>query len=269
MKIRILGLVVGVSVLAMWGTACEQPSIDCRALHSGPYAAKYTLISGGMECSGLKGEPIGLQSYYPARADKKNVDLTQSFLVIRPTTLGNLEIEAGDWGDEATVTKAELDAKGSFAVVEPNDNDVCMVPTFSASEVDLKEIPANMDDPENPYPGLPATNVKYEWKDVRLLVSAGAPGNLMEGELTYTENGCTATYSVIALWPTVGCEELDAEGNGTGKPNDKLCDAEPDPQAPYSIPFGSGVNQDFAPKCDPDLLYCVATKTDLIGGRPE
>jgi len=268
MKIRILGLAVGVSALALWGTACEQPGIDCRALHSGPYIAKYTLVSGGPECSGLKGETIGLQSYYPARADKKNVDLEKSFLVVRTATVGNLEIEAASWGDESTITKSELDSTGNFESPDPNDTDTCTVSTLDAAEINVKAIPANMDDPDDMYPGRDATNIKYEWKNVRLLVSPSNPGNLMEADLTYTENGCTATYSVIGLWPTIGCEELDTAGKGTGKPNDALCDDKADPQAPYGIPFGSGISQDVVPRCDPDLLACVATKTDLIPGGP-
>lgn len=281
MKTRMFGLVVGVSALATWVTACDQPRIDCRASR-GTFVAKYELVSGSGACSELVGELIGLQSYYPVNeSDQKTVDLTRSFLVIRSETLGNLNAEATDHGDKSTVKKAELDSTGDFASVDPTDSNICSVAQSTAAEIDTNEIPAVADDPATPeddesYAGLPATNVKYEWKNVRVLASPAAPGNLMEAELTYTENGCSATYSVIGLWPAIGCEEVILVKNdkgllvakGTGKPNDALCDAIPDPQAPYSNPVGSGINQDFVPRCDKDLLFCVATKRDLIDGDP-
>lgn len=267
---------VGVSALATWVTACDQPTIDCRTLHVGPYAAKYTLISGGPECSDLKGERIGLQSYYAPNSDSTNVDLSRSYLAIRPDTLGVIDDEATIWGDEKTVTKSTLSSIGDFASVDPNEKDTCSVPSLSPAEIAINAIPPNMEDPEDLYEGRDATDIRYEWKNVRVLVSPGAPGNLIEADLTYTQDGCTANYSVIALWPTIDCEkrEVMTDMNGkpvvvrTGEPNDDLCDDQADLQAPYGLPTGSGISQDFVPKCDPDLLYCVATKTDLIEGGP-
>lgn len=270
MKIRNIGLVVGVSALAMWGSACDAPTIDCRTLHSGGYIAKYTLVSGGPECSSIPGEVFGLQSYYRATSDRKDVNLDSSFLAIRPEEFGVIKDEADTFGDADTFQTEDLNSLGDFTGVDPNSDGICTVQDPTPAVVSINEIPAN---DEEEYPGRAATNISYTWKDVRVLVTPGAPGNLMEGELTRTQDGCTATFQVIAMWPIIGCEKLneiivdgEAQVEHTGEPNDDLCDDQPDLQAPYGIPVGSGINQDFVPKCDKDLLLCVATKTDLIPG---
>lgn len=270
MKIRNIGLLVGVSALAMWVSACEQPTIDCRTLHVGGYIAKYTLVSGGPECSAIPGEVFGLQSYYRATSDRKAINLDDSFLAIRPQEFGNIKDEANTYGDADTFNTEELNSLGDFTGVDPNSDGICTVQDPSPAVVDINEIPV---DEEDEYEGRAATNISYTWRDVRVLVTPGAPGNLMEAELTRVQDGCSATFQVIAMWPIVGCEKLnetvvdgEPEVEHTGEPNDALCDDQPDLQAPYGIPVGSGINQDFIPKCDKDLLVCVPTKTDLIPG---
>lgn len=256
MKIRNLGLVVGISALAIWGTGCEQGQIDCRVLHT-EFVAKYTFVNGGTECSALYGEFMGLQSYYGATSDQK-LDLSRSLMALRPTELASLLDEAGTFGDDTTVTKADLNATGDFAATEPNDGGACTIASMSAVEVAVNAIPPNEGDPMDPeddYPGREATSIKHEWRDIRLLVSPANPGNLLKAELLYTINGCTATYSVVAMAPVIPC--FDDKG-----PNDALCDGDPDPD--LGIPYGSGISQDFKPKCDATLGVCVPTDTSIL-----
>lgn len=265
MKIRMIGLMLGAGALAVWGAGCEQPTIDCRATR-GSFATKFILTSGSGECSEIKTAIVGLQSYYEKSADANNqVDVTRSSLAIKGgTELVDLVHTLADECGGGEVTTHEF-SEGSFASVDP-ENGICSVPNITASKVVTTEVPAAGDpmDPENicaePFP---AHDVTYEWRNVKVHVSTAGPGNRFEADLTYTDNGCTAQYKVCGVWPVVHCDKLDAEGNAVmgpdGRPagEDKLCDDQPDLEPQYAIPYGSGINKDFNPKCDPDLLVCV------------
>jgi hypothetical protein len=284
MKIRILSLVVGAGALAAWGAGCTQPQIDCRVLH-GAFAAKYTLVSGGMECSDLVGNPdfweIGMQSYTKASEDRQTPDTSTYRLAIRTLEQAVLVDEAATFGGDSAVTKAQLDGVSDFAATEPTE-DICTLTGDISTEVAVTDVAAIPDDPATPdddesYPGLAATTIKYEWKNVRVLSTPSNPGNLMEAELTYTKGACTATYQVIAVAPVIGCTAPPLDENGVPKvddkgdplpdePFDKLCDDQPDPE--YGIGFGSGLSPDVQAKCDKDLGICVATNTALIPGGP-
>jgi hypothetical protein len=260
MRFRILGLIVGVGALAISGPACEQPQIDCRALHTA-FVAKYTLISGDPACSDRIGDVVGLQSYYQPKSDGSGPDRTKAGrLAIRPTEMTDLEGEAGDNGDDTTIVKAELNALGNFKNFEPDETDSCAISDVMTSEIQTNAIPPNggedPDTTDDDYPGRAATSIKHEWRNVRLLVTPANAGNLLKAQLTYTKDGCTAQYNVVAMAPVIGCVGDD------GLPNDALCDDKADVE--LGIPFGSGISQDLAPKCDADLGVCVPTKTDLL-----
>lgn len=268
MKIRNLGLMAGAVALAIWGIGCDQPQIDCRVLH-GDFVAKYTLTSGGPECSGLVGDVIGVQSYYAAASDRKTADLTRSLLAIRAAELPGLVDEAETFGDDTTVTKQEFNAVSDFKATEPDEGNACAVTDTMTAEVSVNAIPANAGDPMDPdddYPGRPATTIKYEWKNVRVLVEPSNPGNMVEAELQYTVNGCSATYNVVAIAPVIDCQIYDENGDGTGMGDNDLCDDKPDPK--YGLSFGSGISPDLKPTCDPNLLLCVGTNTSLLAGNP-
>lgn len=275
MKIRTLGLLLGATALAGWGTGCEQPAIDCRAAR-GSFAAKYVLQNGTGACSELKGDFVGLQSYYPASADNKTVDLSRSLLSVKASRITEMEGEVGaligeGCAEPSAIAKSNLNATGNFTSVDPDGNAVCSVPSSSVSEFQSNEIMPSgdpMDMMNACKDGLPALDIKYEWRNVRVLVSPDAPGTRFEADLTYTENGCSATYKVCGLWPAIGCEKLTLDENGepvgTGEPEQKLCDAVEDPEPPYGIPYGSGINEDFGAVCDPDTLLCVLPQCPIL-----
>lgn len=231
--------------------SCAQPKIDCTTGHGG-FAARYTLEAGanlgaGM-CDPKKGEIIGLEKYNPSQAgDDKTQDLTRAALAIQPGALGEFAIAAEAAG--VPVDRSRVLSVGDFASTTPDDADVCSVPALSPAEID---VPATGMDP--------ATSVRYAWRNVRVRVTPAYPGTQMAADLTLTQDGCTAEYHVLGLWPAVGCEELDENGNGTGQADGSRCDPEARPDAGRAT--GSGINPDFKDvvACDPELLLCVLTE---------
>jgi hypothetical protein len=232
--------------LALVLSGCDQPKTSC-ASGVGGFAAKYTLKPGQEACPDhkgklLQGEILGLSKYNPLKEGEDDVqDLTKASLVIRSQTLGDINVDPA-LKDEAH----EPYSLGDFVSVEPDDDDVCSVPELSVAEQDVPAMGAS-----------PGIHIKYEWSNVRLIVTAAYPGTQMVGDLTYTNNGCTASYSVIGLWPAVSCAGKDAQGNAVADP--ALCDPVADPEAGRAT--GSGINPDLKDRvaCDPDILLCVLT----------
>jgi hypothetical protein len=240
---RLFGSTLALTALLALLPSCEQPKANCTA-GVGAFAAKYTLKPGSKvgdgTCDTLKGEIIGLAKYNPLKEGERTVqDLTKAFLVIRTSKLGGLALAP----EAPAVDDADIVSTGDFVSTTPDDDDVCSVPVLSPAE----------------YQADPATRIKYEWSKVRLLVTTAYPGTQMVGELTYTENDCTASYSVMGLWPGVACEGKNAEGKPSGMPDPALCDPNADPASGRAT--GSGINPDLEERvaCDPELLLCVLT----------
>jgi len=88
----------------------------------------------------------------------------------------------------------------------PSSDNFCEVPTLSVAQVHVPAVTEPSTDPN----GMvvcpsPALDVKYEWSNVRLVVSAAVLGTEFAADLTYTNNGCTAQYRVWAVSPAVTC----------------------------------------------------------------
>ena len=49
-----------------------------------------------------------------------------------------------------------------------------------------------------PLPAEPAVSIRYEFSNVRVYTTASAIGTQLSADLTYTKDGCTATYRVAA-----------------------------------------------------------------------
>jgi hypothetical protein len=256
MKLLLLGAAAG---LAGGLTTCspDQPKILCATAHGG-YAVKYTLVSGTGACAGLKGGIMGVQSYVGG-GDGKMPVFDKPPVAIKPSEIGDL-IDAYAADVEAT----KQNSLGAFADDKPQPDGFCNVGTMSAVTLDLPAIPAKpkpdgmgMTDP------LPAVNVKYELANVKFYVTPSVIGTVMSADLTYTKDGCTATYKVNGLWPNVACERIDSVTGPDGKPMDKPSGM-PQPEAcspcadPENMrPTGSGIGPDIDTVCDPDALLCV------------
>lgn len=236
-------------ILGLAGIACTQPRKACTT-GSGPtpFAAKYTLKQGSKtgtgDCDTLIGEKIGLEKYNPAREDNpEKEDFTKADLAIQSATLGELAGAAADAGVPDQDPNHKLYSLGAFADAMPDDNDVCRVASLSPAEQSIAAIPA---DPDAGTTGQPV-DIKYEWSNVRLYVTARAPGTQMVADLKFTKDGCSASYSVVGVWPAVSCAVVDDGGMATGI-DPSLC-----------TPPGSGINPDFKENitCDKDLKLCV------------
>ena len=274
MKKQVLGLLACAGMLSIFGASCEQPQIDCRSAR-GSFATVYVSRGGGAECSDLGTGITGLQSYYVAAgtADDPKPGYEKSFLAMRAEDMGNLEATYDEVAAECAgadpVSARDLSGKGDFAGVEPT-NDYCSVAAVATTHFASAAIPAagppDPMDPENPCLAdadlLPAIDVKYTWSNVQLEVTSDVQGTRFQADLKYEKDGCSADYTVCGVWPVIGCEKLvlneeTGEVEGTGEPEDKLCDPDPDPEVPYQLSYGSGINSNFGAKCDPTTLLCV------------
>jgi hypothetical protein len=292
---QLFGSTLALAALLSLVPACEQPKAGCTA-GVGAFAAKYTLKPGSKvgqgSCDALKGEILGLLKYNPLKEGETTVqDLTKVSLAIRTNTLGEVAVDCASVAGGGNVACVEdktqvLASIGDFVSTTPDENDVCSVPKLSpaAQQVAMfTTTPAPrtcrydnngtvMEIPR-PLEVHPATNLKYEWSNVRLYVTAAYPGTQMVADLTYTDadSGCTASYSVNGLWPAVSCrvveEVKDADGNltcdkdgnviTTTKLDPALCDPVADPSA--GRPTGSGINPDLKKRveCDTATGLCV------------
>jgi hypothetical protein len=76
-------------------------------------------------------------------------------------------------------------------------------------------------EPPGPFPGQPAQSFRYEWSNLRAKMTKEFPGNVFSADLTITQDGCTASYTVNAVFPAVFCADTPVPA---GQP--------PDPSSP-------------------------------------
>jgi hypothetical protein len=209
--------------LLMTGCNFDQPNAGCIVQDASfaNWFAKYDLKEGQnitADCQDyiLTGESVGVFKFTDPEQPNS------STLTIRPRGLYSRADR--DLGDPYLQT-----AVGHLSD-ETDAQDFCSATDFSAATVH-----ASATDAED------ATDITYQFDNVKVYSAPDAPGTQLTGDLTYTRNGCTAQYTVRAIWPATGC---DPESE---KPAD-LCGE------------GSGINPDFAVQCDPDLGVCVPSK---------
>jgi hypothetical protein len=176
---------------------------------------------------------VGLQKYFSQEPSAPDT------VAIRTDRMGRLAVQYASRVDPASAD--EPYAVGKLAAEAPGPDNFCDVPELAPARLD---VPASST--------AAAQNFVYEWSNLRIYNTPEIPGTQFVADLRYTENGCTAEYSVKGIWPVVGC------GSGTPrKPNDTLCDPYPDFNAGRLR--GSGINPIFPVKCDPVALICVLT----------
>lgn len=235
------------SVLAAAGalaSCTDQPETQCFAALTpyAPFTARYTKVSGD-DC---EDEPtaqfIGVETY--VRNPTHPGDGINS-VALQVQEAGEFLLRAKQADPPVTDAAHKPYALGKFTSKHPNGEDVCTIPTMSVAQVVLPEIPEQTtddgdDEDMDPdvIPAQPAVDVKYEWSNVRVYVTAADVGTQFAADLKYTKNGCTATYKVLAVNAQVSCE-----GEG-GTPDDASC------EGAASANFG-------ALSCDPNLLHCV------------
>jgi hypothetical protein len=230
-------------VAAALSAGCaDQPPVKCTVA-DGALAAKFYLVSGTGACSMIKGDTFGVSAYV---VNPTNPGDGRSKVAIQSQTLGNLRAT----GEAATPPVVDADpahvayALGVFQTVLPGPDGVCTVPALDAAEIKLGDVPMQTFDDGGTNGPQAATDVKYAWSNVRVYVTPAQIGVQLTGELTFTQDGCTASYHVAGLWPNVSCDD------GTMKPDPTLC-----------VP-DNGINPDVQVACDPDLLLCVPAQRD-------
>jgi hypothetical protein len=274
MNKRIMGFVVsavglaGAITLSLSGASCSQPAISCVVGH-GAFYARYTLISStGTGCDKLLGDDIGMSTFLAPNADKSLANYDARSLAVQSSTLGQLRQE---W-EVLQGTDFDRKANKAFALGQyssaPDDDDICYAgganktPALSVAELNLPEVMTE-DKDGNPVT-VPAQHVRQEWRNIRVYVTAGAPGTQAVGEMTYEDvlAGCSATYSFIALYPSVYCgADKDKNPMTPDVVDEDACNPKADPSK--GRVFGSGINPDFKVRCDPEVLHCVLADKSL------
>lgn len=250
--------------LSLTPVACQQPESYCTTAH-GDFASLYKLKSGDATsaCGMLAGDVIGLQTYFAPGGLNGTPKFSEPSMAILPAKLGDLLDRASSYDPPI----ADLDSKhtaislAEFTDSFPDAEDLCEATKFNAGEVSLPElplIPGDVDDPETPdedestpdTPALPATSIRYEWSNVKVIVSANYQGTQFSADLKYTQDGCTAEYEVTGLYPLIGCA-ADIDCCAT----EQDCTTKIDGKTEI-LPL-SGINPDFDVKCNTTLGFCV------------
>ncbi|HEX8698873.1 MAG TPA: hypothetical protein VF815_08550 [Myxococcaceae bacterium] len=236
------------TVAVGWGLAAllsgcqfEQPQAGCVVQDATfrTWYAKYELKEGHTvppACEGvlLRGEPLGVfkftDPYEPGSA----------ILTLRPQGLyGRASRDPGEEPFAQTAVAKLAD--------EPGGDNFCTTEAWAAASVNAEAgsfvAPGAVESQEET-----ATQITYEYDQVRVYSAPDAPGTQLTGELTYTRDGCSAQYTFQAIWPAVPCNPASPN------PSEK-CGA------------GSSINPQFAVVCDTSVQLfpeypgvCVAQK---------
>jgi hypothetical protein len=200
-KLRSAGYLSALSVLGLFATGCDQPSPKC-SIARGQFAARYTLVSGTGECATLVGDTLTADVYYePISEDNQRPNLERPYVSITSDTLAGIYYHAA--GRALANPEDKHYALGKFEKQEPS-GDFCVLPVLLPARVRLPALDP-VEDMCNPAPGEPAIDVSYTWSNVKVYVTPDAYGTQLAADLTYTKDGCTAQYRMIAVYPVVAC----------------------------------------------------------------
>ncbi|XXF79520.1 hypothetical protein P2318_07130 [Myxococcaceae bacterium GXIMD 01537] len=225
------------------GCSFDQPSAGCITQDATTWQAAYTLVADSSapvagsgrsedECktstaTKLQGELLGVFKFSNPK------DLSDAKLVIRPTGLAALALrDPGNPDDQNAIGKMST---------KPDAQEFCTATGFNEAKANAPAVGGDATANPPVPPTTPAASVSYKFDNVSVYASPNAPGTQLKGDLTYAKDGCSAKYTMKAVWPSVGC---DPESD---KPKDNCGE-------------GSGANPDFALECHPTLHVCVPSK---------
>lgn len=216
-------------------TACdvEQPDPGC-VVQDASFATWWAKFDAVDQPTGtcadfepLVGDELGVWKFSNPKAEPEPT----SILVLRPLSLAAL----GQFDTDSTPEGFDkLQATASLSTGKDADQ-FCTSGEFSVASVTADQ---------GDYAAAPQT-ITYQFKNVKVYSAPSAPGTQMTGELTYTNNGCTANYVMRAVWPATWCDP-------TLDPNDEA-------NAASTCGAGSGINPDFDLVCDA-TEYCTPAK---------
>ena len=223
-----------------------QPAFECTPATT-TFAGKYTLVMGtaGGACAMLPGDNFRIQKYQAPGA-------TSATIAVLASGMGAVtRAKHADTGafvriDPTDPNYSKESARGPLAGIAADSNGVCTA-TLAPAEQTFPAVQQHTKDflKDGGVKNLPATHIKYEWKNFRFLNSARFPGTVVNARLEITRDMCTAIYDVDAIWPTVGCATDE--------------DCNPNANLDAGRVSGSGLSLDYAPKCDVDFGECVPT----------
>lgn len=224
-----------VALVGLLGSSCAQREVPCSVGRSLPYAAKYKQVSLEGVCddvpaAALAGDQLGFSAYNAVGKDGLP-DTSKVSVAIRTSFLGGAVANADARGVRDDAAGHAAAAVGPFDRDVPDADGLCTAPTLSPT---TQSLPALDEDVENELEAQDAVNVSEQWTDVSVYVDAAALGTQMKGTYRVTQDGCTATYHVMAMYPAGECAE-DADCKN----------------------IDLGISPDFAVVCDPDLSLCV------------
>jgi hypothetical protein len=241
MNLRLIGSAAGTLLLASILSACDAQQQDPQCMvGKGGFATVFTLEAGqdaSSACARLAPEPVGLEKYFSAEPGGP------ASVALRPKSVGDLVAQT-----TVSSPKTRLDEDAPFApnsvgvltTDAPGADNFCEVPSLNTTQVVTRSIASGGTD----------RSVSYEWSNLRIYNTPQIPGTQFVANLTYSNNGCTAKYTVKGIWPVVSCAT-------SGKPDESKCEPNPDPKVGRTR--GSGINPIFPVKCDPVALICVLT----------
>lgn len=266
------------------GCSLDQPSAGCIVQDSTdyPWQALYTPKAGDetKACGKLVGEALGVWKYVEfEKGANEQLTKKRAYLGIRPEGLANLfapysyedevlnadgtvkvgtdgkpvmetkEVQrvAGARADNYAVAKAATALSETLAD-EPVDG-LCATTGFKPATVksDAVVVVHENDDGETETI-VPEERVSYNFSNVQVYSDPSAPGTQLKATLTYTTkegdaSECVAEYEVNAMWPQTGCDPESKDVSET-------CGA------------GSGINPDFAVRCEPKLANTIIKDFD-------
>jgi hypothetical protein len=252
-----LALIAGFAYAA---TSCgAEPPVKCTAT-ANPGATRYTLVGTPTgDCSmdpvvQAHGEVVGVQTFVPPVSDPNTYTLPNS-VALQPEVASNY-VAAGLAVDPPVTPPANehLYALGAFDDAFPDSAGICHISTPSIADVNMPVVPAHMADDGSGNMVLvdeqPASHIRYEWTNVQIIVNPDSIGTQTFADLKYTRDGCSATFKVSILTPTVFCDT-------NGMPDQAKCDEPSDPAA--------GAVPPFTTKCEVqgDQTLCLPNQTQL------
>ncbi|HEX5752405.1 MAG TPA: hypothetical protein VFZ09_39735 [Archangium sp.] len=254
------------------GCSLEQPSAGCIVQDSTdyPWQAVYVLKNGDAKssCGQLKGEALGVYKYIEfEKGANERLTKKRAYIGIRPEGLASKfevtykdevlnadgTVKVDDKGavvmKDVTVERVDGARDNNYAIAkaatalsetladEPDDKGLCATTGFKPASVTAKEVVREDEVKGETVVVAPAESLTYTFSDVKVYSDPSAPGTQLAGTLKYSDGpDCEAEYTVLALWPQVGCDP-EAFANPTEENAADRC-AE-----------GSGLNPDFDAVC--------------------
>lgn len=219
-----------------------QPNFECQPPVSG-YWVNYTVNPADADkgaCAEHTGDVLRVQRYLPPGT--KNATIAVLTSAMGTVTRARAPVGGALFRvDPSDPTHQKETARGPLTTLEADAEGVCKA-TLTAADQDFPAITLPLADGGTVV--RPAVRVKYDYQSFRFLNTARFPGSVVNGEVTITENDCTARYTFDGIWPPHGCD------------TDVDCDPNADLDAGRSV--GSGLSGDYKPVCGPDGV-CIST----------